>query len=124
MAPSKEFMSKISRLEAVERRWLWAVFSSIILGAILLALAVAHLDLTAFTNREAIQLPPTQFLVFVIGPTIILASNISVLIEYFAFELRIERAVVIKKRKRTRADDSEEEAESSDAVKARTWRST
>ena len=114
MAPSKEFVSKISRLEAVERRWLWAVFSSIILGAILLALAVAHLDLTAFTNREAIQLPPTQFLVFVIGLTIILASNISVLIEYFAFELRIERAVVIKKRKRTRTDDSEEERESAD----------
>ena len=114
MPPSKELIGKLSKLEAVERRWLWAVFSSIILGAILVALTLLHLDFAVLASREPVRIPPTQFLTVILGSIIILISNTSVLIEYFAFELRVERAVVIKKRRRSRPGDEEEQGESAD----------
>ncbi len=115
MAPSKEFLGKLSRLEAVERRWLWSVFATLVLGAISFALSVSHLHLAGIVKREPVLVPPTQFLIITISLAIIVASTVAVLIEYFAFELRVERAVVIKKRKRqdwTRPDDYERDEKS------------
>lgn len=100
MTPSKELLTKLSQLEAVERRWLLSIFSSLILSSILLALALGHLNLGAITRGEWVRVPPTQFLIMTVLLALILASSIMVIVEYFAFELRIERAVVIKKRRK------------------------
>ncbi len=109
MAPSKEFLGKISRLEAVERRWLWNIFSSLILGAVVLALELSHFDLADILGRVAAQIPPTQFLFIIAAQIVVLVSTIIVLIEYFAVSLTVERAVVIKKRRRT--SDVEQEGD-------------
>ena len=108
MSPSKEIFSKISRLEAVERRWLWSVLASIILSSILVALSLSHLDIAGIARTEPVRIPPTQFLIQTIALIVILVSNLLVLIEYFAFELRVERAVVIKKRKRQEFEREDE----------------
>ncbi len=108
MVPSREFLSKISRLEAVERRWLWNVFSTLILGAVVLALELSHFDLADITSRVPAQIPPTQYLVIIAAQVVILVSTIIVLIEYFAVSLRVERALVIKKRRRSSGDGEQE----------------
>ncbi len=116
MPEREQLLTKLSKLEAVERRWLWSVLASIILGAVLMAIAFTHLDLGAIFRSDPIRLPPTQFVIFAVGITIIVLSNLAVLVEYFAFELRVERAIVIKKRRgrKSNGGKDEDEAESGD----------
>jgi len=109
MAPSRELLAKIAKLEAVERRWLWSVISSIILAAILIVLVLAHLDMGSIARNEPVRISATHFLLLLPATIIILISNLSVFIEYFAFELHVERAVVIKKRHLRRSEHAPEE---------------
>lgn len=107
----QQILGKIARLESAERRVLWAVFASVILAGLVLGLVLSHLDLTSLTSREPVRFPPTQFLMITISAIIILISNIAVLVDYFAFELHVERAVTIKKRRPGRSRGEEEESE-------------
>lgn len=111
MAPSKEFLAKISRLEAVERRWLWNIFSTLILGAVVLALELSHFDLADLLGRVPVQIAPTQFLFMIAAQIVMLISTIIVLIEYFTVSLTVELAVVIKKRRRASGDGEQEDDE-------------
>lgn len=118
MPEREQLLTKLSKLEAVERRWLWSVLASIILGAVLMAIAFTHLDLGAIFRSDPIRMPPTQFVIFAVSITIIVLSNLAVLVEYFAFELRVERAIVIKKRRGRKSVEAEEE-EDTESTEAR-----
>lgn len=105
---SKQVLKQIKRLESVERRWLGSVLSSLILASFIIALVIDHLDMGHLLSDEPAQIPAIQFLLLIIAAAMILAMNLAAFVDYFAFEVHVERQVVIRK-KRTRASQSEEE---------------
>jgi hypothetical protein len=110
---SKQILKQVARLESVERRWLGSVFASLFLAAFILVLAIDHVEMGHLWANEPAVVPAIQFLLILVSSAIIMITSLAAIIDYFAFELHVERQVVITK-KRRRTPTVEEESEDED----------
>jgi predicted Co/Zn/Cd cation transporter (cation efflux family) len=106
----RRILTQLSRLESVERRWLGSVLSSLIFAAFITSLLVNHLEIGHLVAYQPATIPALQFILIIVAAVIILVMNLSAFIDYFAFEVHVERQVVIRK-KRTRTSDEGSDVE-------------
>jgi predicted Co/Zn/Cd cation transporter (cation efflux family) len=109
-ARRRQILTQLARLESVERRWLGSVLSSLILAAFIISLLVNHLEMGHLVANEPATIPALQFILIIVAAVVILVMNLSAFIDYFAFEVHVERQVVIRK-KRTRTSDGDSDVE-------------
>lgn len=95
----QQILQQLARLESVERRWLGSVLSSLILATFMVAIVTGHLDLGNILSNQPIQIPVIQFLLLVAAAAAILTMNLRAFVDYFTLEIRVERAVEIRKRR-------------------------
>lgn len=109
----QQLLTSLSRLEAVERRWVGSVLTSLILSTIIIALLTDHLDIGHLLDNQPTQIPATQFILLIILAAIILVANLTAFLEYFGFELHVSRQIVIRKRhtRMPRGEENELEEE-------------
>jgi hypothetical protein len=105
-----QILAQLARLESVERRWLGSVLSSLILAGFIISLLVNHLEMGHLVANQPAEIPALQFILIIVAAVVILVMNLAAFIDYFAFEVHVERQVVIRK-KRTRMSREGDEVE-------------
>lgn len=105
----QQILAQLARLESVERRWLGSVLASMFLAAFILVALVNRLEMSHLFGSQPAEIPRIQFLLTIASSAVIFIMNLAAFIDYFAFEVHVERQVVItKKRRRPSADDDDD----------------
>jgi hypothetical protein len=107
----QQILAQLARLESVERRWLGSVLASMILSAFILLLLIDHLEMGHVVSNQPAQIPAIQFLLVLVASMLILIMNLAAFVDYFAFEVHVERQVVITKKRRRRPLGEEDDEE-------------
>ena len=103
----KQILTKLRRLQSVERRWLGSVIISSILSCFIVILLIGHLDIGRILSNQPTSIPATQFLLVMICAAIIALCSLTAFVDYFAFEVHVERQMIITKKRRQPLDEGE-----------------
>ena len=107
----QKILTDLASLEAVERRWLGSVLGGIILAILNLIIFLSYLHVGQLLSGQPASIAPIPFLLLIVAAVAGLVMNLVAFMEYFAFDVRlkVQRGMVIKKRRHREGIENEEQ---------------